>query len=234
MLAHQGATYLHQGETYLVRSLDLTDGAALVRAADPGYVTSARQVTDIDVMGTRQRMAWGEAEVCFGDVEVTRQVTSFVRRRSDNGRSLGETPLDLPPRTLCTRAMWWTISAAQAERLAVAEVDLPGAAHAAEHASIGLLPLFATCDRWDIGGVSTDLHPATGRLTVFVYDGHEGGAGFAERGFGAARRWLTATRQAIACASARPAARPASSHPSAGTATCRCPRQGLSRCWTRC
>jgi DEAD/DEAH box helicase domain-containing protein len=198
MLAHQGATYLHQGETYLVRSLDLTDGAALVRAADPGYVTSARQVTDIDVMGTRQRMAWGEAEVCFGDVEVTRQVTSFVRRRSDNGRSLGETPLDLPPRTLCTRAMWWTISAAQAERLAVAGVDLPGAAHAAEHASIGLLPLFATCDRWDIGGVSTDLHLATGRLTVFVYDGHEGGAGFAERGFGAARRWLTATRQAIA------------------------------------
>jgi DEAD/DEAH box helicase domain-containing protein len=125
-------------------------------------------------------------------------VTSFVRRRSDNGRSLGETALDLPPRTLCTRAMWWTISAGQAERLALAGVDLPGAAHAAEHASIGLLPLFATCDRWDIGGVSTELHPATGRLTVFVYDGHEGGAGFAERGFGAARRWLTATRQAIA------------------------------------
>jgi DEAD/DEAH box helicase domain-containing protein len=196
---HQGATYLHQGETYLVRSLDLTDGAALVRAADPGYVTSARQVTDIDVTGTRQRMAWGEAEVCFGDVEVTRQVTSFVRRRTDNGRQLGgETALDLPARTLSTRAMWWTISAGQADRLAAAGVDLPGAAHAAEHASIGLLPLFATCDRWDIGGVSTDLHPATGRLTVFVYDGHEGGAGFAERGFDAARRWLTATRQAIA------------------------------------
>jgi DEAD/DEAH box helicase domain-containing protein len=199
LLAHQGATYLHQGENYLVRSLDLADGAALVRAADPGYVTSARQVTDIEVTGTRQRMAWGEAEVCFGDVEVTRQVTSFVRRRTDNGRLLGgETPLDLPPRTLGTRAMWWTISDGQAERLAAAGVDLPGAAHAAEHASIGLLPLFATCDRWDIGGVSTDLHPATGKLTVFVYDGHEGGAGFAERGFDAARRWLAATRQAIA------------------------------------
>jgi DEAD/DEAH box helicase domain-containing protein len=198
LLAHQGATYLHQGETYLVRSLDLEDGVALVRATDPGYVTSARQVTDIDVIGERQRMAWGAAEVCFGDVEVTRQVTSFVRRRADNGRSLGETALDLPRRTLCTRAMWWTISADQAERLAAAGVDLPGAAHAAEHASIGLLPLFATCDRWDIGGVSTDLHPATGRVTVFVYDGHEGGAGFAERGYDAARRWLTATRQAIA------------------------------------
>ncbi len=87
--------------------------------------------------------------------------------------------------------------AARASRLACAGVDLPGAAHAAEHAAIGLLPLFATCDRWDIGGVSTDLHPATGRLTVFVYDGHEGGAGFAERGFGAAGEWLTATMQAI-------------------------------------
>ena len=198
LLAHQGATYLHQGETYVVRWLDLEDGAALVRPGDPGYVTSARQITDIKVIGVQQRMAWAEAEVCFGDVEVTRQVTSFVRRRADNGRSLGETALDLPARTLCTRAMWWTISADQAERLAAAGVDLPGAAHAAEHASIGLLPLFATCDRWDIGGVSTDLHPATGRLTVFVYDGHEGGAGFAERGHEAAARWLTATRLAIA------------------------------------
>ena len=178
--------------------LDLADGAALVGLGDPGYVTSARQVTDIEVIGQRRQMEWGEARVCFGDVEVTRQVTSYTRRRADSGRSLGETPLDLPPRTLCTRAMWWTISAAQAGRLSAAGVDLPGAAHAAEHASIGLLPLFATCDRWDIGGVSTDLHPATGRLTVFVHDGHEGGAGFAERGYDAAAAWLTATRQAIA------------------------------------
>jgi DEAD/DEAH box helicase domain-containing protein len=79
----------------------------------------------------------------------------------------------------------------------LAAADLPGAAHAAEHCSIGLLPLFATCDRWDIGGVSTALHPDTGLLTVFVYDGHPGGAGFAERGFRAARAWLTATRDTI-------------------------------------
>jgi DEAD/DEAH box helicase domain-containing protein len=197
VLAHQGATYLHQGDTYLVGSLDLADGVALVHPVDPGYVTSARQVTDIDVIAPLRQMDWGDAAVYFGDVEVTRQVTSFVRRRADTGRTLGETALDLPPRTLRTRAMWWTISGAQAARLARAGVDLPGAAHAAEHAAIGLLPLFATCDRWDIGGVSTDEHPATGRLTVFVYDGHEGGAGFAERGFDAAGEWLTATRQAI-------------------------------------
>ena len=79
----------------------------------------------------------------------------------------------------------------------LAAADLPGAAHAAEHASIGLLPLFATCDRWDIGGVSTALHEDTGVATVFVYDGHPGGAGFSERGHASAVEWLTATRDAI-------------------------------------
>jgi DEAD/DEAH box helicase domain-containing protein len=93
--------------------------------------------------------------------------------------------------------VWWTISAGQRAALMRRGVDLPGAAHAAEHAAIGLLPLVAACDRWDVGGVSADLHPATGKLTVFVYDGHAGGAGFAERGFAAAAAWLTATAQAI-------------------------------------
>ena len=111
---------------------------------------------------------------------------------------LGEERLDLPERILETKAVWWTLPAATLEDAGLAELDLPGAAHAAEHAAIGLLPLFATCDRWDIGGVSTALHPDTGQLTVFVYDGHPGGAGFAERGFHAAAEWLSATREAIA------------------------------------
>ena len=129
---------------------------------------------------------------------VTRQVVSYARRRADTGLLISEEVLDLPERRLPTRAVWWTISAAQRADLAAAGVDLPGAAHAAEHAAIGLLPLVAACDRWDVGGVSADLHPATGKLTVFVYDGHAGGAGFAERGFAAAAAWLTATADAIA------------------------------------
>jgi DEAD/DEAH box helicase domain-containing protein len=197
LIVHEGAVYLHQGDSYLVRRLDLADQVALVEPDDPGYTTTARDVTEVEVHGELQRMSWGEAEICFGDVRVTRQVVSFTRRRADTGTPLGDTPLDLPPRQLRTRAFWWTLSAAQRDRLAAAGVDLGGAAHAVEHASIGLLPLFATCDRWDVGGVSADLHPATGRLTVFVYDGHDGGAGFAERGFQAAPDWLRATRQAI-------------------------------------
>ena len=198
LLVHDGAVYVHQGETYLVGHLDLADRVALVEPRDLGYTTTAKDVTEIEVRGTLRHVTWGEGEVCYGDVQVTRQVTGFTRRRTDTGAPLGDTPLDLPPRHLLTRAVWWTVSPAGRDGLAVAGTDLAGAAHATEHAAIGLLPLFATCDRWDIGGVSADLHPATGRLSVFVYDGCDGGAGFAERGFRAARDWLSATRQAIA------------------------------------
>jgi DEAD/DEAH box helicase domain-containing protein len=197
LLVHTGAVYLHQGESYLVGRLDLADRVALVEPCDLGYITIARDLTEVEIRGQLRRMVWGEAEVCFGDVRVTRQVVCYTKRHADTGVPLGDTPLDLPPRHLLTRAVWWTLSAAGRGGLAAAGVDLAGAAHAAEHASIGLLPLFATCDRWDIGGVSADLHPATGRLSVFVYDGCDGGAGFAERGFQAARDWLSATRQAI-------------------------------------
>jgi len=194
---HTGAVYLHQGELYLVTALNLAEGVALVEPGDPGYVTSAREVTGIDVVSELRRAAWGPATVCFGEVDVVRQVTSFTRRNPVTGQPLGEEALDLPPRALRTRAVWWTISTCQRDELVRRGVDLAGAAHAAEHTAIGLLPLFASCDRMDIGGVSSDLHPATGLLTVFVYDGNEGGAGFAERGFTVAEAWLRATAEAI-------------------------------------
>jgi DEAD/DEAH box helicase domain-containing protein len=195
-MVHEGAVYLHQGESYLVRRLDLDDSVALVEAADPDYTTTARDVTDIAILETLRSASWGKATLCFGAVEVTRQVVSYQIRRLASGEVLGERPLSLPPRSLRTRAVWWTLPD---EALAVlGDADVAGSAHAAEHASIGLLPLFATCDRWDIGGVSTALHPDTGRMTVFVYDGHDGGAGFAERGYQRAERWLRSTREVIA------------------------------------
>jgi DEAD/DEAH box helicase domain-containing protein len=195
---HAGAVYVHQGETYLVSALDLAEQVARVGRADPDWTTMARDVTEIDVVETSQSREWEHVTLSFGIVQVTNQVVSFLRRRLISGEVLGEEPLDLPPRHLRTRAVWWTVDPAGLERAGLAGADVPGAAHAAEHASIGLLPLFATCDRWDIGGVSTAHHADTGRMTVFVYDGHPGGAGFAERGHAAAVDWLTATRDAIA------------------------------------
>ncbi|WP_328816814.1 DEAD/DEAH box helicase [Nonomuraea cypriaca] len=195
---HTGAVYLHQGETFLVELLDLEGGVALVSSANPDYTTFARDITDISILATQRSHPLGPGTLHFGEVEVTRQVVSYLKRRLHSGEMLGDEPLDLPPRTLRTRAVWWTLPATAVAPLAEAAIDLGGAAHAAEHASIGLLPLFATCDRWDIGGVSTELHADTGLLTVFVYDGHEGGAGFAERGYARATEWLTATREAIA------------------------------------
>nr|WP_245966525.1 DEAD/DEAH box helicase [Sphaerisporangium album] len=195
---HTGAVYLHQGDTYLVDLLDLDASVALVSEATPDYSTFARDVTDISVLESLRSHPFGPGELHFGTVEVTRQVVSFLKRRAQSGEVLGEEPLDLPPRTLRTRAVWWTLPPEAVAPLLAAGYDLGGSAHAAEHASIGLLPLFATCDRWDIGGVSTEVHLDTGLLTVFVYDGHEGGAGFAERGYARAHDWLTATREAIA------------------------------------
>ncbi|MFJ3882988.1 DEAD/DEAH box helicase [Streptomyces sp. NPDC090077] len=195
---HDGAVHLHQGRTYLVKHLDLEDSAALVEEANPPFSTTARDTTSISILETETEIPWGAAQLCFGSVEVTNQVVSYLRRKLVTGEVLGEAKLDLPPRTLRTRAVWWTVTEDQLDEARIGPEILGGALHAAEHASIGLLPLFATCDRWDIGGVSVPLHPDTLLPTVFVYDGHPGGAGFAERGFQTARAWLTATRDAIA------------------------------------
>lgn len=205
--AHTGAVYLHQGESFLVRELDLEENVAMVEPTGVDYSTSAREITDIAIVTEREHETWTRARLSFGTVRVSHQVVSFLKRKVPSGEVIGEEPLDLPKRTLETAAVWWTLPDDVLEDSGIEVKDLPGAAHAAEHAAIGLLPLFATCDRWDIGGVSTARHADTGQLTVFVYDGHPGGAGFAERGFHTAHEWLTATKEAIescACAEGCP------------------------------
>jgi DEAD/DEAH box helicase domain-containing protein len=195
---HPGAVYLHQGATFVVGALDLEESVAFLDAADPDWTTSARERTDIRTVETSRTLPLGEVEFHYGTVEVTSQVVSFQRRRLTTGEVLGTEGLDLPPRHLRTRAVWYTLTDAALAEAGLDAAAVPGAAHAAEHAAIGLLPLFAICDRWDIGGVSTALHPDTGRATVFVYDGHPGGAGFAERGFRRGADWLGATAAVIA------------------------------------
>jgi DEAD/DEAH box helicase domain-containing protein len=194
---HPGAVYLHLGEQYLVQELDLVTRVAVVRSADPEFYTQARDVTDIAVGEILAQSSIGDVGQAFGSVRVTNQVVSYVRKSVATNETLDEFPLPLPPVELETRAVWWTIPPSVLERAGVGPRDVPGAIHAAEHAAIGLLPLVATCDRWDIGGVSTPAHPDTGATTIFIYDGYPGGAGITERGAATSERWLRATLEAI-------------------------------------
>ena len=193
---HAGAVYVHQGQPYVVSHLDLDDGAAVVVCGDPGWSTQARSVSTFELVSTEQRQSWGPATLSLGRVVVHTRVTSFLRRLP-GGEVIGEHPLDLPERTMPTQATWWTMPEQDLLSVGLVPLRLPGALHAAEHAAIGLLPLMATADRWDIGGVSTVLHPDTGLPTVLVYDGVLGGAGFARRGYAVATSWLRATVEAV-------------------------------------
>ncbi|MGH3614061.1 MAG: DEAD/DEAH box helicase [Pseudonocardia sp.] len=193
---HQGAVYLHRGESYLVKALDLDAGVALVCAAAPDWRTDARSTADVAVARMIDHHDHGAVRVSFGEVIVSTQVVGY-QCRSPDGRVLETISLDLPVQTLTTRAVWYDVDGSALVDAGVTPVRLPGALHAAEHAAIGLLPLFAVCDRWDIGGMSSAFHPDTGCPTVFVHDGHPGGAGFAERGHAVLADWLSATRSAI-------------------------------------
>ncbi|MEV4282401.1 DEAD/DEAH box helicase [Actinoplanes xinjiangensis] len=196
-MLHPGAVYLHQGVTFVVDDLDLEDAIALVHQEEPDWTTHARDVTNLSVVNVRSYVDAGPVGLFLGDVDVTNQVVSYQRRRLGSGEVIDTRPLDLPVRELRTVAVWFTVSPQALTAGGVEPGEFPGALHAAEHAGIGLLPLIATCDRWDIGGLSTANHADTEAPTVFVYDGHPGGAGFAERAYATAAEWLRATREAI-------------------------------------
>ena len=197
---HPGAVYLHRGETWVVDDLDLTEHVALMHPENPPYSTYSQDHSDIRLLEVLRSVTAGPVDLHLVEVEVTNQVVSFQRRKTSTNEILDQTALDMPPHHLRTKAVLWTLSSDAVDSLGpVGDVStlLPGALHAAEHASIGMLPLIATCDRWDIGGISTAMHPDTMRPSVFVYDGYPGGAGFAAQGFERAPEWLGATLAAI-------------------------------------
>ncbi len=233
---HEGAVYVHQGRVYVVEQL-ADDVALVRQRAAVGYRTRARSRSSVRIIAEREQQVWGRpvgggdrlddgpepsahtaddgreapgaAAITwsFGSVEVTSQVTGYQRMALPGGEVVSQHALEMDEHVLPTAAVWWTIPQETCEAAGLEPTDLPGALHAAEHASIGMLPLLATCDRWDIGGLSTAAHPQTGAPTVFVHDGHAGGAGFAERGYRAGREWLAATLTVIegcGCASGCP------------------------------
>ena len=195
---HQGAIYLHQGRQFLVTALDLDSRVALVEPSDDDCYTQPRDITDIRVLDVERKGRAGIVDIFFGSVEVTNQVVAYARKRIYTGEVVEVVPLDLPEQRLETKSVWYTAPDQVLADARIEPADVGGSAHAAEHAGIGLLPLFAMCDRWDIGGVSTPQHPDTGMCTVFIYDGYPGGAGIAERGFEAGADHLRATMEAIA------------------------------------
>lgn len=197
-IAHPGAIYLHQGRQYRVEHLDLDDAYAVLAPVEVDEYTQARHDIDISITGEDRARAVGRSTLHLGAVEVTTATVAYQRRRIGSGEVLETVDLTLPPRTLSTRAAWYTVPVEVAVGAGLDAVSVLSAAHAAEHALIGMLPLFAICDRWDVGGVSMAVHPATGEPTIFIYDGYPGGAGIAELAIDAADRHLSAAHDVVA------------------------------------
>ncbi|HVN62089.1 MAG TPA: DEAD/DEAH box helicase [Gaiellaceae bacterium] len=193
---HEGAVYLHLGDSYLVTALDHAARTALVEPfRGPWYTQAKRETTTAIVEPLRVERRCG-LELSFGSVSVTEQVVAFQRKSISGGETIETVPLDLPATTFETEAVWYLPEPEQLEGL----TEMPrllGTLHAAEHSMIALLPLWAMCDRWDIGGLSTNVHFQTGRPTVFIYDGHAGGVGIAEHGFEVFEGWVADTARLL-------------------------------------
>ncbi len=192
---HPGAVYLHQGRTYSV--IENEDDVAVVVETTEPFRTRAFSRTRIEILSVEKSFTAGEVAWNYGKVEVRSQVVGFQQRRIPSLEVVSTYGLEMPERTLRTSAVWWTVPAQALLACGVEEGNIPGALHAAEHALIALLGLVATCDRWDLGGLSTAIHERTLAPTVFVHDAFPGGAGFAHRGFDAASTWVESTYQAV-------------------------------------
>ncbi len=194
---HPGAMYLHLGESYLVEELDTDARIARVKLSKSSYFTEPKTDSWTQIANQTGSKEFGSSVAYFGEVTVTSQVTGFRQKQLFSDEVLGTYDLDLPELLFETESVWYPIPSDIVAALGVAGLDLAGGVHAVEHASISLLPLFAMCDRNDIGGVSTPYHPQVGAPAIFVHDAHPGGVGIAECGFRFVTEWLTATRNLI-------------------------------------
>jgi DEAD/DEAH box helicase domain-containing protein len=193
---HEGAVYLHLGESYLVRELDLQARTALVTPYRGDYYTQAKKETNTAIEEELRRERRCGLDLSFGRISVTERVVAYQKKSIRDQSTLETVELDLPETSFETEAIWYLPEPEQLEDLEKMP-KLLGTLHAAEHSMIALLPLWAMCDRWDIGGLSTNIHFQTNRPTVFIYDGHSGGVGITERGFAAFEGWVEDTARML-------------------------------------
>jgi len=197
---HPGAIYLHQGESYLVEELDLAGRTAYAVPTSVNYYTQTKELDDLHITRVLRDKSCRQTHVYLGEVEVTNIVVGFKKKAQFTEEVIGEEPLDLPPQRFPTVALWFDLPPRVVARLDREQLDFAGGLHAAEHAAIAILPLFALCDRNDIGGVSTPLHPDTGKAQIFIYDAYPGGIGISERGFDLVEQlWQTTLRAIEEC-----------------------------------
>ena len=186
---HPGAIYMHFGSSYEVEQLDLDAAQAIVHSFDDEWYTRPRLETDIFIDRVISKRTVAGVELSFGEISVTDQVIAYQRILTADQEAIDLVDLDLPEQEFRTQGLWYTVPDHMTSEMPLNA--LLGALHASEHAQIAVLPLIAMCDRWDIGGLSTNIHPQTGEPTIFIYDGHPGGVGIARRGFELFERLIT-------------------------------------------
>jgi len=179
---HDGAIYLHMGRSYSVAELDLDGRRALVQPFSDNWYTQPKKETDTHIERLLDRRDTMGVTLSYGIVSVTETVMAYQRKRLPDHEPIDLCALDLPQTTFTTQALWYELDGSLLAEDFPLELLL-GSLHAAEHSQIAVLPLLAMCDRWDIGGLSTNLHPQTGGPTIFIYDGHPGGVGITQQGF---------------------------------------------------
>jgi DEAD/DEAH box helicase domain-containing protein len=195
---YDGAIYLHQGDSFIVTKLDFINHTAYAKPTQVTYYTQTKEIADLRILKELQNKISGPVKVFLGQVEVTTTVIGYKKKAQFTEEVIGEEPLDLPPQIIPTISLWFDLPQAATSRIAEARLDFAGGLHAVEHAAISILPLFALCDRNDIGGISTIYHADTGKAQVFIHDAHPGGIGISEKGYELIKELWQATLKVVA------------------------------------
>ncbi len=191
--AHPDAIYLHKGRQYMVEELDLEGLRVFCREVDVSYYTQAitqEETEIIDELEKRKNISWG-------NLKITYTVTGYWKKRLLSQEKINRYPVELPSWTFETQGLWITINSDIEKMIIRNNLDFAGGLHALEHVAISALPLFAACDKGDVGGISYHIYPDFKMPAIFIYDGFQGGVGLTKRGLDVMEIWLEATKKII-------------------------------------